>query len=107
MPRRCENGFTLIEVLVVTAIVAIAAGTLGTFFLAGASPAVASAGRDVTAAFDEARRAAIAFDAATVVFVPARSGSGYSARIYRRFPGDPQFQPRNGPTYDSTVTISE
>jgi prepilin-type N-terminal cleavage/methylation domain-containing protein len=105
--RRCELGFTLIEVIVVTAIVVIVAGTLGTFFLAGASPAVASAGRDVSAAFDEARRTAIAFDAATVVFAPAQSGTGYSARIYQRFPGDPAFQPRNGPTYDSTVTIDE
>jgi prepilin-type N-terminal cleavage/methylation domain-containing protein len=105
--RRCEGGFTLIEMIVVTAIVVIVAGTLGTFFLAGASPAVASAGRDVTAAFDEARRAAIAFDAATVVFAPAQRGSGYSARIYARAPGDPAFAPRNGPTYDSTVTISE
>jgi len=105
--RRCEDGFTLIEMLVVTAIVAIVAGTLGTFFLAGASPAVASAGRDVTAAFDEARRTAIAFDAATLVFAPARSGTGYSARIYARMPGDPAFAPRDGPTYDSTVAISE
>ncbi|HEY5350786.1 MAG TPA: prepilin-type N-terminal cleavage/methylation domain-containing protein [Candidatus Lustribacter sp.] len=105
--RRCELGFTLIEVIVVTAIVVIVAGTLGTFFLAGASPAVASAGRDVSAAFDEARRTALAFDAATVVFAPAKSGTGYSARIYQRFPGDPAFQPRNGPTYDSTVTIDE
>jgi prepilin-type N-terminal cleavage/methylation domain-containing protein len=105
--RWYEDGFTLIEMIVVTAIVVIVAGTLGTLFLAGASPAVASAGRDVTAAFDEARRTAIAFDAATVVFVPAKSGTGYSARIYRRFPGDPAFQPRNGPSYDSTVTISE
>lgn len=105
--RRCEAGFTLVEMIVVTAIVVIAAGTFGTFFLAGASPAVAAAGRDVTAAFDEARRAAIAFDAATVVFAPARSGSGYSARIYARAPGDAAFAARNGPTYDSTVTISE
>ena len=107
MRRGSEAGFTLIEVLVVAAVVAIMAATMGTFFLAGASPAVASAGRDVTAAFDEARRAALAFDAATVVFVPARSGSGYSARVYQRYPGDPQFQARNGPAYDSTVTISE
>jgi prepilin-type N-terminal cleavage/methylation domain-containing protein len=107
MARRCENGFTLIEVVVVTAIVAIVAGTLGTFFLAGASPAVASAGRDVTAAFEEARRAAIANDAATVVFTPAVSGTGFRARVYRRFPGDPAFGPRNGPAYDSTVSIGE
>jgi prepilin-type N-terminal cleavage/methylation domain-containing protein len=105
--RRCEAGFTLVEMIVVTAIIVIVAGALGTFFLAGATPAVAAAGRDVTAAFDEARRTAIAFDAATVVFAPARSGSGYSARIYARAPGDPGFAPRNGPTYDSTVTISE
>ena len=105
--RRGELGFTLIEMIVVTAIVVVVAGALGTFFLAGASPAVASAGRDVTAAFDEARRTASAFDAATVVFAPAQSGTGYSARVYARFPGDPAFQPRNGPAYDSTVTISE
>src|SRR5580698_826947 len=95
--RGCEDGFTLIEMLVVTAMVAIVAGALGTFFLAGASPAVASAGRDVSAAFDEARRTAIAFDAATVVFAPAKSGTGYSARIYARMPGDPGFTARNGP----------
>jgi prepilin-type N-terminal cleavage/methylation domain-containing protein len=102
---RRETGFTLVEVLVVTAIVVIVAGTLGTFFLAGASPAVASAGRDVTAAFDEARRTALAFDAATVVVTP--SGSGYPARVYERVPGDPAFRARNGPDYESSVAISE
>jgi prepilin-type N-terminal cleavage/methylation domain-containing protein len=107
MRRRSEAGFTLIEMIVVTAIVVIAVGTIGTLFLAGASPAVASAGRDVGAAFDEARRTAIAFDAATVVFAPAQSGSGYHARVYARMPGDPAFAARNGPTYDSTVAISE
>lgn len=91
--------------LVVTAIVVIVAATLGTFFLAGASPAVAAAGRDVTAAFDEARRTAFAFDAATVVFTP--NGSGYRARVYERVPGDPGFRARNGPDYESSVTISE
>jgi prepilin-type N-terminal cleavage/methylation domain-containing protein len=106
-PRRCEDGFTLIEMIVVTAIVVIVAGMLGTFFLAGATPAVAAAGRDVTAAFDEARRTAVAFDAATVVFAPAQSGTGYSARVYASVPGTAGFQARNGPTYDSTVTISE
>jgi prepilin-type N-terminal cleavage/methylation domain-containing protein len=83
--RRCEGGFTLIEMIVVTAIVVIVAGTLGTFFLAGASPAVASAGRDVTAAFDEARRTAIAFDAATVVFAPAQHASMRARRAIRHF----------------------
>lgn len=102
---RREDGFTLVEILVVTAIVVIVTGTLGTFFLAGASPAVASAGRDVTAAFDEARRTALAFDAATVVFTP--SGSGYRARVYERVPGDPAFRARNGPDYESGVAISE
>jgi prepilin-type N-terminal cleavage/methylation domain-containing protein len=105
--RKCEAGFTLIETIVVTAIIVVVAGTLGTFFLGGASPAVASADRDVLAALGETRRAAAAFDAATLVFAPARSGPGYSARVYARFPGDPDFAPRNGPTYDSTVAISE
>jgi prepilin-type N-terminal cleavage/methylation domain-containing protein len=105
--RRSEAGYTLIEMIVVTAIVVIVVGTIGTLFLAGASPAVASAGRDVGAAFDEARRTAIAFDAATVVFAPAPSGSGYRARIYARMPGEPAFAVRNGPSYDSTVTITE
>ena len=93
--------------IVVTAIIVIAVAAIGTLFLGGASPAVASAGRDVGAAFDEARRTAIAFDAATVVFAPAQSGRGYRARIYARMPGDPAFAARTGPTYDSTVAISE
>ncbi len=105
--RRSEHGFTLIETIIVAAIVVVVAGSLGAFFLAGASPAVASAGRDVSAAFDEARRTAIAFDAATVVFAPAQNGTGYSARVYQRFPGDPAFRPRSGPAYESTVTINE
>ncbi len=105
--RRGEAGFTLIETIVVTAIVVIVVGTIGTLFLAGASPAVASAGRDVGAVFDEARRTAIAFDAATVVFAPAQTGSGYRARVYARMPGDPAFAARSGPSYDSTVAISE
>jgi prepilin-type N-terminal cleavage/methylation domain-containing protein len=106
-PRRPEAGFTLIELIIVTAIVIIVGGTLGTFFLGGASPAVASAGRDVTAAFDETRRTALAFDAATLVFAPALTGSGYRARVYQRFPGDPAFRPANGPAFESTVTIGE
>jgi prepilin-type N-terminal cleavage/methylation domain-containing protein len=104
--RRCEGGFTLIEVIVVVAIVALAAGAAGTLFLAGASPAVAVAARDVDAAFDEARQTALDFDAATLVFAPLSAG-GYSARIYQRLPGDPEFAARNGPTYDSAVSIGE
>jgi prepilin-type N-terminal cleavage/methylation domain-containing protein len=107
MRARNEAGFTLLETVVVTAIVALIAGAAGTFFLAGATPAVAAANRDVVAAFDEGRRTALAFDAATVVFAPALSGSGYSARVYQRTPGDSAFQPRNGPTFDSTVAIAE
>lgn len=105
--RRSERGFTLIELIVVTALLVIVAGTLGTFFLAGASPAVAAAERDVNAAFDEARRTALADDAATVVFAPAASGTGFAARVYRRMPGDPQFAARSGPEYTSSVTIAE
>jgi prepilin-type N-terminal cleavage/methylation domain-containing protein len=107
MRARNEAGFTLLETIVVAAIVALIAGTAGTFFLAGATPAVASANRDVDAAFEEGRRTALAFDAATVVFAPAASGSGYSARVYQRTPGDAAFQARNGPAFESTVAIAE
>jgi prepilin-type N-terminal cleavage/methylation domain-containing protein len=103
---RHEDGFTLIEVLVTVAIVAIVALAAGTLFLAGASPAVAAAGRDVDAAFAEARRTALAFDAATVVFTP-HPGGGYGARVYERAPGDPAFRARNGPAYESAVAIGE
>jgi prepilin-type N-terminal cleavage/methylation domain-containing protein len=107
MRARNEAGFTLLETIIAVAIVALIAGAAGTLFLAGATPAVAAANRDVVAAFDEGRRTALAFDAATVVFAPAVTGSGYSARVYQRMPGDSAFQPRNGPTFDSTVAIAE
>jgi len=107
MRTRLEAGFTLVEVLIVSGIIALVAGTAGTFFLAGATPAVASAERDVLAAIDETRRTAMAFDAATLVFAPAASGSGYTARVYARFPGDPGFAARTGPAYDSTAGVTE
>jgi prepilin-type N-terminal cleavage/methylation domain-containing protein len=107
MRGRGEAGFTLIEVIVVAALVAVMLGALGAFYLGGATPAVAAAARDVTAAFDEARQTAVAFDAATVVFEPAPSGFGYAARVYRRSPGDTAFAGVNGPDYPSTVTLSE
>ena len=97
----------MLETVVVTGIVALIAGAAGTLFLAGATPAVASANRDVVAVFDEGRRTAEAFDAATVVFAPAISGSGYTARVYTRTPGEAAFQPRNGPAFESTVAIAE
>ena len=105
--RSGEAGFTLIEMIVVAAVLVLAVGGAGTFFLGGASPAVASAQRDVNAAFDEARATALAFDDATVVFVPAATGSGYAARVYERLPGDAAFRARSGPAYESTVTIGE
>ena len=102
---RRDAGFTLIELLVVVGMVVVVIATLGVFFLAGPSPAVASASRDIGAAFAEARETAVAFSEATVVFTPA--GSGYSARVYREMPGDGQFQAVAGPSYDSTVAIAE
>jgi len=107
MHGRGQDGFTLVELVVVVALVALVAASAGTFFLGGASPAVATASRDLTAALDEARATASAFDAASVVVTPALAGSGYRARVYQRFPGDPSFAPRNGPTYESTVSIAE
>ena len=104
-PLRDEAGFTLIELLVVVGMIAVVVATVGTFFLAGPSPAVASAVRDVDAAFHEARSTAVAFSEATLVFTP--SASGYTARVYRQVPGDPAFAAVNGPTYESTVTLAE
>jgi len=102
---RGDAGFTLIELLVVVGMIVVVIATLGVFFLAGPSPAVASAGRDIGAAFAEARETAADFSEATVVF--SADGTGYRARVYRQMPGDPEFQAVNGPTYDSTVTITE
>ncbi len=104
-PSREEAGFTLIELLVVVGMIAVVVATVGTFFLAGPSPAVASAVRDVDAAFHEARSTAVAFSEATLVFTP--SASGYTARVYRQVPGDAAFAAVSGPTYDSTVTVAE
>jgi prepilin-type N-terminal cleavage/methylation domain-containing protein len=102
-----EDGFTLIELLVVVGIVVVVIATFGVFFLAGPSPAVASATRDITAAFGEARETAVAFSESTVVFTASASGSGYSARVYREMPGDGGFAALSGPTYESSVTIAE
>jgi prepilin-type N-terminal cleavage/methylation domain-containing protein len=102
---RSDAGFTLIELLVVVGMLVVVIATLGVFFLGGPTPAVASATRDINAAFGEARETATAFSEATVVFTPA--GTGYSARVYREMPGNGAFQVVNGPTYDSTVSIAE
>jgi type II secretory pathway pseudopilin PulG len=102
---RRDAGFTLIELLVVVGMVVIVVGTLGVFFLGGPSPAVASAARDIDAAFAEARETAIAQGEATVVFSPA--GTGYAARVYRQLPGAAAFAAVNGPRYESTVAIAE
>jgi hypothetical protein len=104
---RRERGATLVELIVVAGIAAALAGTLGAFSFAGPSTAVAAAVTGVSAAFDEARRTASAFGAATVVFAPAATGTGFSVRIYRRFPGDAAFAPANGPGYDSAVAAEE
>ena len=104
-PSHREAGFTLVELLVVVGLVTVAISTLGTLFLGGPSPAVASAARDIGAVLGEARETAVAYDEATVVFAPA--GTGYSARVYRAMPGDAAFQAVNGPAYDSTVAVTE
>jgi type II secretory pathway pseudopilin PulG len=102
---RRDAGFTLIELLVVVGMIVVVIGTLGVFFLGGPSPAVASAARDIDAAFAEARETAIAQGEATVVFLPA--GTGFAARIYRQLPGAAAFAAVNGPRYESAVTIDE
>ena len=102
-----EAGFTLIEIVVAVALIALAGGAAGTFFLGGASPAVASAARDLRAALDEAQRTAAAFDTASLVIVPAGAGAGYRARVYRGAPGDAAFGAQNGPDYASTAAVAE
>jgi type II secretory pathway pseudopilin PulG len=105
--RAREAGFTLLEILIVTGVIVLIAGAAGTFFLGGATPAVASAQRDIVAALDETRQTAIAFDTASLVVMPAPAGSGYRARVYARTPADADFRARNGPSYDSTVALAE
>jgi type II secretory pathway pseudopilin PulG len=104
---RNEAGFTLVETAVVVGIVALTIGALGVRALAGPSVAVAAAATGVVAAFEEARRTAIAFDAATVVFAIPAGGHGFRVRVYRQNPGDPSFAPANGPTYDGDATAEE
>lgn len=102
-----EAGFTLIEIVIAVALIALAGGAAGTFFLGGATPVVASATRDLTAALDEARRTAEAFDTASLVIVPAPAGAGFHARVYRGAPGDSSFRAQSGPDYASTAAIAE
>lgn len=104
---RTEAGFTLVETAVVVGIVALTIGALGVRALAGPSVAVAAAATGVVAAFEEARRSAIAFDAATVVFAIPASGHGFSVRVYRQHPGDPAFAAASGPTYDGATSAEE
>jgi len=104
---RDERGFTLLETAIVVGIVAVVVGALGVRALAGPSVAVAAAASGVGAAFEEARRTATAFDAATVVFATRPAGSGFSVRIYRRIPGDSGFAPANGPAYEGEVKAEE
>ena len=107
MRARAERGFTLVETAVVVGIVALTIAAIGVRTLAGPSVAVAAAADGVVAAFDEARRTAIAFDAATVVVAPGAGGSGFGVRVYRRIPGDAAFAPANGPGYESAVSATE
>ena len=102
-----DAGFTLIELVIAVALIALAGGAAGTFFLGGATPAVASAARDLTAALDETRRTATAFDAATLVIVPAQTGTGYRARVYRGGPSDPVFAAQSGNDYESIAGVTE
>jgi len=104
---RDERGFTLLETAIVVGIVAVVVGALGVRALAGPSVAVAAAASGVGAAFEEARRTATAFDAATVVFATRPAGGGFSVRIYRRIPGDAGFTPANGPAYEGEVSAEE
>lgn len=102
---RRDAGSTLLELVVVVGLIAVVVATFGAFFLAGPSTAVASAARDVTAALAETRATALAFDDATLVFAP--DGNGWSARVYRGTPGDPNFAAASGPGYESAVDLTE
>ena len=102
-----DRGFTLLETAIAVGVIAVAIGTLGVRALAGPSFAVAAAAMSVVAAFEEARRTATAFDAATVVFAPRPAGAGFTVRVYRRIPGDAGFAPANGPAYEGEVSATE
>src|SRR5579871_2216597 len=102
-----DRGFTLVETAVVVGIAALVIAAIGVRSLAGPSVAVAAAADGVVAAFDEARRTAIALDAATVVVAPRAAGTGFAVRVYRRIPGDPAFAPASGPDYESDVSAAE
>jgi type II secretory pathway pseudopilin PulG len=107
MTRSGDDGFTLVETAVVVGIAALVIAAIGVRSLAGPSVAVAAAADGVVAAFDEARRTAIALDAATVVVAPRAAGNGFAVRVYRRIPGDPAFAPANGPDDESDVSAAE
>ena len=101
-----ERGFTLIETIVVVAIVSFV--VFGVWSLAQPSVAVAAAHDGLGAAFDEARAAALASDAATVVIALTPDGKSFSAQVFAHEPGGAGFAPRTGPTYEGRdVSLSE
>ena len=103
-----ERGFLLLDVIIVTAIVAITVIASATFFLGNLTPAVATATIGVGAAIDETRAAATASDSATIVFSTGFDGRGFTARVYDGTPGGVLFRSRTGPLHESaTVAVSE
>ncbi|HTW84848.1 MAG TPA: prepilin-type N-terminal cleavage/methylation domain-containing protein [Candidatus Sulfotelmatobacter sp.] len=105
---RSARGFTLVEVVIAVAVVAlVATGAVGVS-MSARSLAVSTAAARFDALLDAARTAAGEYDGgATIVFEPDAYGDGFTARVYGRRPSTGTLLATDFPALDGRVTLTE